>query len=127
MSETTPAVEVDPSNLLADQSVQFIITLMGAQMNGTSASWANLAHSFAIGERKKQAQLALVRSGVKELLDGPYMPNLEHIRARLYPGEAAVEQWLADHYGEPDKDDTGGWMDPATTHRRCWRCDECNW
>lgn len=115
----------DPTGAaLAEPGVQMLVHLMGAQMNATSASAMDLARAFAIGERKTQATLALVRRGVRELVSGPYAPNPAYVLGALYPTEEDVEQWLADHYGSGDATD-GQWREVTSTFRRCYRCAGC--
>lgn len=100
------------------EDVKLVVGLMGAMQAQTgSVNWS-LICGLTISERKYHAQLSIVRDEVMRLMDGAYMPNPRAVTNALFPGEAAVEEWLTAHF-------SGDWRDPATPFMRCWSCWEC--
>lgn len=63
-----------------------------SQMFADSAATTNaLLDSYKHTTDRATASLGLVRARISELLDGPYLPSPDALRAALWPSDAEIE------------------------------------
>lgn len=92
------------------EDMKLLAQLMGASHAMTTSTMDSLIHNLSYGDRLKQAALSLIRRNVRELFDGPHLPNPDYVIAALHPSAQAIEEWLTDHYED--------WHDPACAQHR---------
>lgn len=84
---------------------------IGSAMAAQTASVTDQVHrSFVADVYRSRMRNMLIREAVNALLDGPYTPNPDRIRAALFPSETAIVDALDNNYP--------GWRDDVYPQMR---------
>ena len=89
---TTDTVQPGDMAAVDPAAAEFIVRVM--QQNAKDAAWTTnqLLDSYENRAKQAEATLALIRSGIGQLLDGPYMPTSHAIEAALWPSSELVQE-----------------------------------
>jgi hypothetical protein len=88
-----PEEEVD---LFSDRTVPAIALLLMQKMSSdTSTTYSALVESYRRAHAESQATLDLVREGIDDMLNGPYMPMPHMLLTMLFPSPKLIEERAA--------------------------------